>query len=52
MGDKEDQLMESPLQAMASLQAAAKNMNELVAELSESLWRKAADREKHFPQRN
>ena len=52
MGDKEDRLVESPLQAMASLQAASKNMNELVAELSESLWRKAADREKHFPQRN
>ena len=44
--------MESPLQAMASLRAAAKNMNELMVELSESLWRKAADQEKRFPQRS
>ena len=52
LGEKEEQLVETPLQSMASLQAAAKNMTELVAELSEALWRKAADREKHFPQRN
>ena len=45
-------MLESPLHAMVSLRAAAKNMNELVVELSESLWRKGADREKHFPQRN
>ena len=44
--------MATPLQAMASLRAATKNMTELVGELSEALWRKAADREKHFPQRN
>ena len=49
LGEKEEQLMESPLQAMASLRAATKNMAELVGELSEALWRKAADREKHFP---
>ena len=52
MGERGGELVEAPLQTMASLQAAAKNMTELVAELSEALWRKAADREKHFPQRH
>ena len=52
MGERGEQLVEAPLQTMASLQVAAKNMTELVAELSEALWRKAVDREKHFPQRH
>ena len=52
MGDQEQLLVETPLQAVAHLQEATKNLQELVGELAASLWRKATDQEKHFPQQH
>ena len=44
--------METPLQAVAHLQVATKNLQQLVGELAASLWRRAIDQEKHFPQQH
>ena len=49
MGDQEQLLVETPLQAVAHLQDATKNLQELVGELAASLWRKATDQGRHFP---
>ena len=45
-------LLETPLQAVAHLRDATKNLQELVGELAGSLWRKATYRERHFPQQH
>ena len=44
--------METPLQAVAHLRDATRNLQELVGELAASLWRKATDQERHFPQQH
>ena len=50
MGEEEDLLMETPLQTVAHLMDATRNLQQLVGELAASLWRKATDQERHFPQ--
>ena len=52
LGEKEGLGVEAPIQVVAQLKAATDNLKELVAELSQALWRKATDREKHFLQQN
>ena len=44
--------METPLQSVAHLLDATKNLQHLVGELAASLWRKATDQERHFPQQH
>ena len=48
--DGPELLMEPPLQAMAHLQDAPLNLTQLVGELAATMWRKATDQERHFPQ--
>ena len=50
MGSGEELLMETPLQAVAQLRDATKNLQELVGELAASLWRTATQQERQFPQ--
>ena len=52
MGEQEDLLMETPLQMVAHLRDATKNLQQLVGEQATSLWRKATDQERHFPQQH
>ena len=49
LGDGPELLMETPLQAVTHLQDAMKNALQLTGELAKSLWQKATDRERHFP---
>ena len=42
-------MTETPLQTMGQLRHAATNLQQLVAELSASLWDKATDQERRFP---
>ena len=44
--------MEPPLQALAQVQDATRNLTQVVGELAASMWRKATDRERHFPQQH
>ena len=44
--------METPLQTIAHLRDATKNLQQLVGWLAVSLWRKATDQERHFPQQH
>ena len=44
--------METPLQAVSHIKDATRNLQQLVGELATSLWRKATDQEKHFPQQH
>ena len=44
--------METPLQTVAHLRDATRNLQQLVGELAASLWRKATDQERHFPQQH
>ena len=44
--------METPLQTVAHLRDATRNLQHLVGELAASLWRKATDQERHFPQQH
>ena len=48
LGDGEVLRQETPLQTMTQLRSAVTNMQQLVSELSERLWDKATDNEKHF----
>ena len=41
--------METPLQAVSHLQDAMRNAQQLTRELAKSLWQRATDRERHFP---
>ena len=50
MGDGPQLLVETPLQVVSHLQDAVKNVQELTGELARSLWEKATDTERHFPQ--
>ena len=50
MGEQEKLLMETPLQTVAHLRDATRNLQKLVGKLAASLWRKATDQERHFPQ--
>ena len=50
VGDGPQLLLETPLQAVSHLQDAVKNVQELTGELARSLWEKATDTERHFPQ--
>ena len=43
-------MQDSPLQTMVQLRHATTNLQQLVAELSASLWEKATDQERQFPQ--
>ena len=43
-------MQESPLQTMVQLRHATTNLQQLVARLSASLWEKATDKERRFPQ--
>ena len=52
MGAEEELLMETPLQTVAHLRDATENLQHLVGELAASLWRKATDQERHFPQQH
>ena len=52
LGEADQLQTETPLQAVAHLQAATKNLQELVGELAASLWRKATDQERHFPEQH
>ena len=49
LGDGPELLLETPLQAVSHLQDAVKNVQELTRELVCSLWEKATDTERHFP---
>ena len=49
LGNGPARMHESPLQTMVQLRHATSNVNQLVAELSESLWDKATDQERRFP---
>ena len=44
--------METLLQTVAHLRDATMNLQQLVGELAASLWRKATDQERHFPQQH
>ena len=50
LGDAAAMMQESPLQTMVQLRHATTNLQQLVAELSASLWEKATDQERRFPQ--
>ena len=50
LGDGELLMRESPIQTMVQLRHATTNLQQLVAELSASLWEKATDQERRFPQ--
>ena len=50
LGEGEPLMQESPLQTMVQLRHATTNLQQLVAELSASLWEKATDQERRFPQ--
>ena len=50
LGDGPELLMETPLQAVSHLQDAMRNATQLTGELARSLWQRATDRERHFPQ--
>ena len=52
MGEQEELLMETPLQTVAHLRDATRNLQHLVGELAASLWRKATDQERNFPQQH
>ena len=52
MGDNQELLMETPLQAVAHIKGATRNIQQLVGELAASLWRKAKNQERHFPQQH
>ena len=52
LGEVDQLQTETPLRAVAHLQAATKNLQDLVGELAASLWRKATDQEKHFPEQH
>ena len=43
-------MQESPLKTMVQLRHATTNLQPLVAELSASLWDKATEQERRFPQ--
>ena len=43
-------LLETPLRAVSHLHDAVRNVQELTGELARSLWEKATDTERHFPQ--
>ena len=49
VGDGPELLMETPLQAVSHLQDAMKNATQMTGELAKSLWQRATDRERHFP---
>ena len=44
--------MEPPLQALTQVQDATRNLTQVVGEVAISMWRKATDRERHFPQQH
>ena len=52
MGDGEELLMETPLQAVAHIRDATRHLQQLVGELAARVWRKATDQEKKFPQQH
>ena len=45
-------MMETPLQTVAHLRDATRNLQQVVGELAASLWRKATNQKRHFPQQH